>query len=731
MSTPGAQPADEPEDEVAALIDLLHRTSARIEELTGGEIDAVTDTEGRPFLLRHAQEHLRHIDAARQAAILDALPAHVAVLDPSGRIVSVNNAWKAFGRTNTLVSPNSCVGDNYLAVCDAATGDQTLGADRIAFGILGVLSGSEASFSFEYPCHSPTEKRWFLMTATPLSKNFRAGAVIMHVNTTAEKQAAQELLAGEARFRQMAENIRDVFFLRDAASGRVLYVSPAYEEIWGRTCASLYADAESWAEAIHPDDRKASDLASLGAFSGEFGLDYRIIRPDGAVRWIESRGFPVLENGQIARVAGVAKDITERKIADEKIVHLSRVYAMLSGINTLIVRVRDRDELFREACRIAVEAGGFRMSLIAVVDPKTSTLTPTASAGKDEGLIAEVAELLSHPEAAPRTMVARAIRDKAPVVSNDSVNDPRLLLGRRYLESEVRSIAILPLLIADEAVGVLALYSGEVEFFHEAEMKLLGDLANDIAFCMGALRSRAHKEKADEALRASLSEKEALLKEVHHRVKNNMQVITSLLRLEANRIDHPTTRSVLRDMQNRILAMAALHEALYRSNNFAQVDLCSYLKQLTGQLARSSVASPGQVRFVLDLFPVGLELDQAVPCGLIVNELVSNAMKHGFPAGRPGEIRVGMEWAQGGLLRLRVTDDGVGLSPDFETRRGKSLGLLLVTDLARQLGGSFRIGPGPAAVFEVSFAPAAQADGPPVAPGHGVPGTEAAWHVTS
>lgn len=708
MTRLGTQTADEPEDEVPALIDLLHRTSTRIEELTRGEVDAVTDHEGRPFLLRHAQEHLRQIDAARQAAILDALPAHVAVLDPTGRIVSVNAAWRAFGRANGFVSTDGGVGDNYLAVCDAAAGESALGADRIAVGILAVLAGSRAGFSFEYPCHSSTEKRWFLMTATPLSRNFRSGAVVMHVNLTAEKLAAQEMLASEARFRQMAENIRDVFFLRDAGTGRVLYVSPAYEEIWGRTCASLYADAESWAEAIHPDDKTASDLASLGAFSGEFGLDYRIIRPDGAIRWIESRSFPVREDGRIVRIAGVAKDVTERKTANEKILHLSRVHAMLSGINTLIVRVRHRDELFQEACWIAVDAGGFRMSLIAVVDPGTGAIVPMASAGKDEGLMSQVAALLRNPADAAKTMVARAIRTKAPVVSNDSVNDPRLLLPNRYLESEVRSIAILPLLVADEAVGLLALYSGEVDFFHAEEMKLLGELANDIAFCMDALRARGHKEKADEALRASLREKEALLKEVHHRVKNNMQVITSLLRLEANRIDHPTTRSVLRDMQNRILAMAALHEALYRSNNFAHVDLSSYLKQLTSQLARSSVASPGQVRFLLDLFPVGLELDQAVPCGLMVNELVSNAMKHGFPAGRVGEIRVGMEWAEAGLLRLRVSDDGVGLSPDFEARRGRSLGLQLVSDLARQLGGTFRIGPGPAAVFEVTFAPAGQ-----------------------
>ena len=242
MTARGPSRADDPADEVPALINLLHRTSARIEELTGGEVDAVTDDEGRPFLLRHAQEHLRKLDLARQAAILDALPAHVAVLDPTGRIVSVNNAWRSFGRENGLVSRDGGVGDNYLAVCDAATGDGTLGADRVVHGIMGVLSRSESSFSFEYACHSTTEKRWFLMTATPLSTNFRTGAVIMHVNVTAEREAAQRAIEGDRRFRQMADHINDVFFLQSADGSTIYYVSPAYERIWGRTCESLYAN---------------------------------------------------------------------------------------------------------------------------------------------------------------------------------------------------------------------------------------------------------------------------------------------------------------------------------------------------------------------------------------------------------------------------------------------------------------------------------------------------------
>jgi PAS domain S-box-containing protein len=491
----------------------------------------------------------------------------------------------------------------------------------------------------------------------------------------------------------------------DLKTGSVVW-SDETHRIYETDSATFRPTHPAFLALVHPDDRSRVDEAFASSLAGRSPavVEHRVTLPDGRTKFVEERWRLLTGAKGIAiRAIGTCQDITERKAAEEKIVHLSRVYAMLSGINTLIVRVRDREELVREACQIAVTAGGFRMSLIAILDRQTGVVVPVASAGKDEGLVALVAALLENPETAPKTMIARAMRDKAPVVSNDSANDSRLALPAHYVE--VRSIAILPLLIADEAVGVLALYSCEVGFFQEEEMKLLGELASDIAFCKEAIRARDHKQKAEEALRASLKEKEALLKEVHHRVKNNMQVITSLLRLESNRIGHAVTKSVLKDMQNRIMAMAALHEALYRSNDFSEVDLALYLRQLTDQLGRSLSVGPSKVTFHLDLLSVGLGLDQAIPCGLILNELVSNSLKHAFPAGRSGDVRVELRREGESGLRLVVSDDGVGLPHDFEVRKGQSLGLQLVSDLARQIGGALTIVAGPRTAFEVVFQP--------------------------
>lgn len=478
-------------EEIATLIETLHATERRLELLTRGEVDTVADREGRTFLLRQAQEHLRRSDAAKQLAILNALPAHIVLLNPLGLIVSLNDGWRRFANANALQTAGYGLGINYLEVCDHVLGAggsaDASEARQAAAGIRSVLNGESAQYSLEYPCHSPEEQRWFLMTVTPITDSHINGAVVMHLDITAKRKSDEAWRASELQFRQMAENITDVFFLRDADSKRILYVSPAYEEIWGRSCASLYARPESWSEAMHVDDLAANTkLGGTQIEHGELNLEYRITRPDGSIRWIETRTFPVHDAaGLVVRIAGIAKDVTERKEAQSRISYLNRMYATLSGINSLIVRARNHEELFREACRIAVEQGGFRMALIAMV--KDIGIQLVASNGVGAALLESIEIRLASDKDAAITMTAQAILEKTAIVANDSQNDPRVLFAAAYEKCGVRSMAIFPLLVADKAVGVLALYASEIEFFQQEELKLLSELTGDIAFAVDHL----------------------------------------------------------------------------------------------------------------------------------------------------------------------------------------------------------------------------------------------------
>jgi len=156
------------EDEISALTALLQKTGQRLEELTAGEVDSVVDRTGRVFLLKGVQTQLRHAEDSRQAAILNALPAHIALLDARGIVISVNLAWRQFDAANGLHYPGHAVGVNYLNVCDAARGNSASEAHAVAEGVRAVLGGSAANYTLEYPCDSTTEQRWFLMTVTPL-----------------------------------------------------------------------------------------------------------------------------------------------------------------------------------------------------------------------------------------------------------------------------------------------------------------------------------------------------------------------------------------------------------------------------------------------------------------------------------------------------------------------------------------------------------------------------------
>jgi diguanylate cyclase (GGDEF)-like protein/PAS domain S-box-containing protein len=422
-----------------------------------------------------------------------------------------------------------------------------------------------------------------------------------------------QLRASELQFRQMAENIGDIFYLVDAQSDRVLYVSPAYEQISGRSCNSLLASPASWSAWIHPEDRSLAEASIRNAVAaGQSEIEYRVLRPDGSIRWIESRCFPVRDNsGQLVRVAGVAKDITERKIAaqelrasegrfsdmlgsvelasvmldlqghitycndyllrltgwkredvvgedwfqliaapmantstgffealkadhaptwrreneivtrtgarrrmlwsnsilhsgtgeligtasigediterkeaEARIAYLNRVYAVLSGISALIVRASDRRNLLNEACRIAVDQGGFHIATMRLLDSKNQKILLSAEAGRNHLLLSAVRSIVASGDVGSSTMIAQAMSGQTVVVSNNLHDDNQIQFGPEFAGIGIRSMAALPLIVDNVAVGAIALYAGEKEFFHSEEVKLLTELAGDIAFAI-------------------------------------------------------------------------------------------------------------------------------------------------------------------------------------------------------------------------------------------------------
>lgn len=230
---------------------------------------------------------------------------------------------------------------------------------------------------------------------------------------------------------------------------------------------------------------------------------------------------------------------------------------------------------------------------------------------------------------------------------------------------------------------------GRVVWVH-GEARLIPDDRGRPVLVQGVAFDITESKRAEEVVRQSLREKELLLKEIHHRVKNNLQVTSSLLRLQLARVSDDATRAVLRDSQDRIRSMALVHEMLYQSPDLSRVDFAAYVRSLLQQLFRSYPLEKERVQHRIAIENVFLGVDQAVPCALLVNELVANALKHAFPGERTGTVEVSMI-AENGSLRLSVTDDGVGLPRQVDPPRTESLGLQLVRTLADQLGGRLSV----------------------------------------
>ena len=462
---------------VSALVKALSETDRLIEELTAGEVDSVTDREGRSYLLHRAQSQLRQSEIERQTAILDALPANIVLLDADGVILAANQAWRRFGDSNELCESNYAIGRNYLTICDAVVGEAAPEAARIAAGIRAVLRGEDRSFSCEYPCNSPSESRWFLLTVTPVDQESPLGAVVMHLDITARKRGEEEL----RHFVAAMDSTPDGIFLIDRASMTLIHANEAGCRLHGKrrdemNVQTLWEVLDTTRDVL---ENLYDDLIVTGGFAKPVESLWR--RPNAPPMWREIRRHAQRIDGRWVIVV-LVRDITARKESEQRIAYLNRVHAVLSGINSLIVRVRDRDTLFAGACRIAVEQGALSMAWIGMVDPRTDKILTVATAGMDEAFRAAITQLHDTVsiQSPGDSLTARAIRDNKICVSDDMSNN----LSEHHAKHGIQSFAIFPLSVAGEGAGAIALFARERGFFHEEELRLLTELAGDVAFAV-------------------------------------------------------------------------------------------------------------------------------------------------------------------------------------------------------------------------------------------------------
>ena len=302
----------EADEEVLQLIETLVETGKRLEALTGGEIDSVTDRQGRSFLLQHAQEKLRDSEDARQAAILNVLPAHIALLDSRGAIISINEAWRRSQGGSRAHAPGPGIGANYIEMCESAEGAGSLESHQIAAGIRSVLGGVTDSFSKEYSCEAGTGRLWFQMTAIPLSLDRLKRVVVTHLNVTEQKRAKEELRESERRFSDMLANV-DLLSLMLDREGRITYCNDYLLRLTGWQREEVIG--RDWFELFIPDRREPVRQAFYTLLADPAAIahyEVEILTRSGEKRLIRWNNT-VLRSvaGEVIGSASIGADITE------------------------------------------------------------------------------------------------------------------------------------------------------------------------------------------------------------------------------------------------------------------------------------------------------------------------------------------------------------------------------------------------------------------------------------
>ncbi|MEO8751223.1 MAG: EAL domain-containing protein [Casimicrobiaceae bacterium] len=314
-------------------------------------------------------------------------------------------------------------------------------------------------------------------------------------DVTEAHRESQKVLEAERKYRSIFENtVLGIFQTR--SDGTLISANPAAAELLGYSSPQeLVAEVHDLGEQVYvdPADRKAF-VEELLAGRTVHAFETRFKRKHGEVIWVSLGARLETDEGSGLRYfLGSIQDITERKAQQEKIARLSRVYAVLSGINTLIVRVDDRRVLFAEACRIAIAEGKFSKAWIATVEPTTRALALMASEGFEAGFVERLLANLNATIGEGRSLTSRAVISRKLAVSNDIRNDADIRERETILTTGSRAMAALPLVIRGEAVGVMLLHVEETNFFDEEEVRLLTELAGDIAFALD------HLEKVERA----------------------------------------------------------------------------------------------------------------------------------------------------------------------------------------------------------------------------------------
>lgn len=678
----------------------------------------------------------------RYSAMFRAEPECVKILDPSGIVLQMNPAG--------------------LSILEAARPEQVVGHSMMDFIVPEDQERVQECFSNALDSNGGM-CRFDVRTLRGRLRNLESrlvplGEISDRVEVLAITRDITDLLAAEAalteseeRFRQVAERIADVFWMRDVATGKIVFASPSYEQMCGRDRTSFLDSSSAWLDCIHEDDReRLREELERRDLTATVENEYRIVRPDGEVRWIHDRTFPVYnKEGAVMLLAGIASDVTLWKETELQLRRLGRLYRFSSRLNDEILHRRAPLELLQAACAIAVEDGLLAMAWAGKIEEDTRRIVPVVWDGRVEGFLdGFVIELDEVPLGIGPA--GRAYHSGAPAVSNDIRTDPTFATKEMALERGYRACASFPIQVVGATRFVLTFYANQIGFFEHEEISLLARLADNLGFAIEAIEgaeARAHREaKLRQAQK--MESLGVLAGGIAHDFNNILSVIVGNLEMAKMEVEpssaageslNQVTLAVARatDLVRQILTFSRRTEPERKPIDLAVVVLESI------QLLRSALSKRIDIRTRIEpgLPPVSADASDIFQALMNLATNASHAMRE-----KGGVLEVSLQreaiteqtlpefpgLEPGGHVRLAVKDSGAGMPPEVAERifepffttkpagEGTGLGLSVVHGIVKSHRGAIfvesEIGVG--STFEIYFpvpadlpAPTASVDG--------------------
>jgi two-component sensor histidine kinase len=399
-----------------------------------------------------------------------------------------------------------------------------------------------------------------------------------------------------------------------------------------------------------------------------------------------------MEYDSFENPAPMCEEIAQMVTTENLLQRERKAYALIAEA---AVYAKDIPDLCRMVIAGLVEILKFDLGVIRLKNGKDHSFMVMASAGISEGLRGKLQPAYLGDSESVSMLV---LRTGKPIFAPDiDTNKIKQTHTARLAEFGGKAFIAWPLHDSSQKImGVVTLIAYSPKKIPDKDRTFFKTIADMFALVV------EHKIDS-ENIKKSLKEKELLLKEIHHRVKNNMQVISSLVSLQAGRVEDQDHKNLFNEIMDRIRSMALVHEQLYRTRDLSGINLKDYITQLSRRLMRSYDIKPDKIELKIDADDLYIGIDKAVPCGLITNELISNALKYAFPDDMKGRISVKLCKDDNGKILLNINDNGIGLSKEFNLQNADSLGLELVIMLVEQIDGSLDVTGDKGTDFMISF----------------------------